>query len=552
MQTVATGPRVSVGPHAGAYRPPAIGRNGVVAAAHGLAATAGLRVLYAGGTAVDAAVAVAATLGVVEPFMSGIGGGGGCMLMYEATTRTVHALDYLGPAPAAADAAAFSSIDEIDTDVRSATVPSVLAGWLAAHERFGRIDLGALFQPAIELAEQGWPVSPWAAGVFRDHASRLQRHAGSGGSLLSHGEPPHAGGVVAQPELATSYRQIVEHGGDIFYRGELGRRLVDAVRSAGGWLSQADLATYQPTWREPLAIDYRGWRVHCSPPPSTGFQYLECLNMLAASELRSLEHNSADYLHLLLETIKLASADRTRYASADPATIGALLSADYAARRRRSIDPDRAAPSEGERFVATRNGVVAPGEPRASEHTTHFEVADRWGNLVAVTQSNGAPFGSGFVAGDTGIVLNNFLYWTDLDPASPNYLRAAQQHRDMPMAPCIVTRDGSLHLGIGTPGSYGILQTTLQMVLNVLDFDMHIQSAIEAPRVRAFEGTRVDVESRIGPTVMAELASRGHDVRPLPEWTWAVGGGHGIAVDAEHGVLSGGADPRRDGAAVAY
>jgi gamma-glutamyltranspeptidase/glutathione hydrolase len=358
--------------------------------------------------------------------------------------------------------------------------------------------------------------------------------------------------VVTQLDLARSYRAIVADGADVFYRGELGRRLVDAVRSAGGWLSQADLARYEPTWRSPLAIDYRGWQVHSSPPPSTGFQYLECLNMLSRTDLRSLEHNSADYLHLLLETIKLASADRTRYASADPATLGALLSADYAARRSESIDPGRAAPSEGERFVPNKNGLVPPGEPRASEHTTHFEVADRWGNLVAVTQSNGAPFGSGFVAGDTGVVMNNFLYWTDLDPVSPNYLRAGQPHRDMPMAPCIVTRDGSLCLGIGTPGSYGILQTTLQMVLNVLEFDMHVQAAIEAPRVRAFEGTRVDVEGRIAPDVMADLQSRGHDVRAMPEWTWAVGGGHGIGVDAERGVFSGGADPRRDGAAVAF
>ncbi len=549
MQTLRVTPRLGSGPHAGAYRPPAIGRGGVVAAAHGLAATAGLRVLFGGGTAVDAAVAVGATLGVVEPFMSGIGGGGGFMLIYEAATRTVHALDYVGPAPAAAEAAAFSSIDEIDADVRSATVPS--PGWLAAHERFGRLERGALFQPAIDLAEQGWPISPWAAGIFRDYAARLQ-HPGSGGALLRDGAPPGEGAVVAQFDLARSYRRIVEEGAEVFYRGDLGRRVVDAVRSAGGWLSEADLASYKPAWREPLAIDYRGWRVHCSPPPSSGFQYLECLNMLASTDLCALEHNSADYLHLLLETIKLASADRTHYASADPATLRALLSADYATQRRGSIDPGHAASSEGERFVANSNGVVAAGDPHASEHTTHFEVADRWGNLVAVTQSNGAPFGSGFVAGDTGIVLNNFLYWTDLDPLSPNYMRAGQQQRDMPMAPCIVTRNGSLRLGIGTPGSYGILQTTLQMVLNGLDFGMHVQAAIEAPRVRAFEGTRVDLEGRIDPSVVAELASRGHDVRVLPDWTWAVGGGHGIDVDAERGVLSGGADPRRDGAAVAF
>jgi gamma-glutamyltranspeptidase/glutathione hydrolase len=274
--------------------------------------------------------------------------------------------------------------------------------------------------------------------------------------------------------------------------------------------------------------------------------------MLEAADLQALGHNSTDYLHLLLETIKLASADRTRYAGSDPAVIQALLSDDYAAGRRTLVDPARAAESEGERYVPDKTGAVPPGSVRASENTTHFETADRWGNLVSVTQSNGAPFGSGFVAGDTGIVLNNFLFWTDLDPRSPNYLRGGQQGRDMPMSPCIVTRDGELVLGVGTPGSYGILQTTLQMVLNVLDFEMHMQAAIEAPRVRAFEGTRVDVEGRLDATVIDELRGRGHDVRVLAPWTWAVGGGHGIRVDARHQVLQGGADPRRDGAAVAF
>jgi gamma-glutamyltranspeptidase/glutathione hydrolase len=255
---------------------------------------------------------------------------------------------------------------------------------------------------------------------------------------------------------------------------------------------------------------------------------------------------------LLLETIKLSSADRTHYAGSDLGVIQALLSDNYAAERRTLINSTRAAESEGERFVPDKHGPVQPGSVRASENTTHFETADRWGNLVSVTQSNGAAFGSGFVAGNTGILLNNFMFWNELDPRSPNYLRGGQQGRDMPMSPCIVTRDGELVLGVGTPGSYGILQTTLQMVLNVLEFDMHMQAAIEAPRVRAFEGTRVDVEGRLEPSVIDELRGRGHDVRVLPPWTWAVGGGHGIRVDAKRQVLQGGADPRRDGAAVAF
>jgi gamma-glutamyltranspeptidase/glutathione hydrolase len=540
------------GPHAGAYRSPALGRNGVVASAHGLAATAGLKALFDGGNAIDAAVAVGAALGVVEPYMSGIGGGGGSMLIFEAATRTVHTLDYLGHAPAAATPAPFASVAEIDADVRSATVPSVLAGWLAAHQRFGRLNLNALFQPAIELAERGWPVSPWAETVFRESAWRLERHPGQGGALLPNGVPPLAGSIVAQTDLARSYRQIAAAGGDAFYRGDLGKRFVKAVQDAGGWLSEADLANCSPTWTSPLQVDYRGFAVHTPPPPSTGFQYLECLKLLESADLSSLGHNSADYLHLLLECIKLASADRTRYAGSDPAVLRALLGAEYAAARRKLVDNARAAESEGERYLPDKNGALQPGAVRASEHTTHFETADRWGNLVSVTQSNGAPFGSGFVAGDTGIVLNNFMFWNDLDPRSPNYLRGGQQGRDMPMSPCIVTRDGELVLGVGTPGSYGILQTTLQMVLNVLDFDMHMQAAIEAPRVRAFEGTRVDVEGRLEASVIDELRGRGHDVRVLAPWTWAVGGGHGIRVDARQQVLQGGADPRRDGAAVAF
>src|SRR6185503_2237321 len=168
VQTARPEVRIGSGPHAGAYRSPALGRNGVVAAAHGLAATAGLRVLFEGGTAVDGAVAVGAALGIVEPYMSGIGGGGGCMLIYEAETKTVHALDYLGSAPAAATPEPFSNIEQIDADIRSATVPAIVAGWLAAHERFGKLDRASLFQPAIDLAEQGWPVSPWAEGIFRE------------------------------------------------------------------------------------------------------------------------------------------------------------------------------------------------------------------------------------------------------------------------------------------------------------------------------------------------------------------------------------------------
>jgi gamma-glutamyltranspeptidase / glutathione hydrolase len=552
--TRATAAEALGGPHGGAYRPAAVGLQGAVSAAHGLAATAGLRILLQGGNAVDAAVAVGAALNVVEPFMSGLGGGGGFMAIYEARSGAVHVLDYVGRTPAAADPTAFPSLRALEDDIRSSCVPGTLGGWLAALDRFGSLDRATVFRPAIELAERGWPITSFAARMLAEQHERLGRYPASRATYFPSGRPPREGEVVPLPNLARTYREVVAGGADALYRGELGRRLVRAVQEAGGWLTEADLAAFTPTWPEPLAVDFHGYRVHMPPPPSLGFQTLESLAILAEANLEALGHNSAEYLHLVLEAIKLASADRTRYVRDGLPTIRALLEPAYAAERRARIDPHTAAPSEGERYLANKTDEVPPGEParHAREHTTHFEAADRWGNLVAVTQSNGAPFGNGFVAGDTGIVLNNFLYWTDLDPASPTVMRP-NAPRDSSMAPCIVARaDGRPVLGIGTPGSFGILQTTLQMLLNRLVFGLDVQASIEAPRVRAFERTIVEVEARIPEPVRAALAERGHEVRTLDAWTWRVGGAHGIARDPDTGVLSAGADPRRDGQAVAF
>jgi gamma-glutamyltranspeptidase / glutathione hydrolase len=543
------------GPHGGAYRAPAVGVQGAVSAAHGLAATAGLRILMQGGNAMDAAVAVGAALSVVEPFMSGLGGGGGFMTIHEARTGAVYALDYVGRTPAAADPTAFSSLETLDADIRSSCVPGTLGGWLAALERFGSLDRASVFQPAIDLAEHGWPITSFAARMLAEQQDRLGRYASSRATYFPDGRTPREGEVVRQPNLAQTYRILAEAGADGFYRGEVGRRLVREVQAAGGWLTEADLAAFAPAWLEPLAVEFHGYRVVMPPPPSLGFQTLESLSILAEADLVGLGHNSAAYLHLVLEAIKLASADRTHHVRAGLPTITALLDPGYAAERRACIDPRRAAPSEGERYLANRTGeMVAPGDPTryARDHTTHFEAADSLGNLVTVTQSNGGAFGSGFVAGDTGIVLNNFLYWTDLDPASPTYMQP-NAPRESSMSPCIVTRaDGRPILGIGTPGSFGILQTTLQVVLNRLVFGLNVQASIESPRVRAFEQTIVEAEARISDGAQAGLAERGHHVRTLEPWTWRVGGAHGIALDPDTRILSAGADPRRDGQAVAF
>jgi gamma-glutamyltranspeptidase/glutathione hydrolase len=325
-----------------------------------------------------------------------------------------------------------------------------------------------------------------------------------------------------------------------------------AVREAGGWLAEDDLASFEPVWREPVAVTYRGSEVVSVPPPCSAFQMLETLNILEGYDVPGWGHNSEAYLHHLIEAIKLGSADRLAYAYRDGAPIHGLLAKAYAASQRARIG-DRAAVSEGERHqVARLAGQISEGHPAnfMHEQTTHFACADASGTVVSITQTLGVPFGSGFAVPGTGIVLNNILKWTDLDPASPNVLRPGRKAGTM-MSPTQVFRGGGFALSIGTPGSYGILQTQAQMLLNVLDFDLNVQEAIEAPRVRAYRDRLVDAEARISPDVRAGLARRGHQLNAIDEWSWIVGGGQGIARDPETGALMAGADPRRDGYALA-
>jgi gamma-glutamyltranspeptidase/glutathione hydrolase len=541
------------GPHDGAFRPPAVGVRGVVSSAHGLASQAGVRAMMLGGNAVDAAVAVAATLAVVEPFMSGLGGGGGYMLIRDGKTGQIHGLDYLGRAPRAARGDTWTDQEAVYDDVRASCQPSAVAGWLAALERFGKLDRATVFSFAIEVAERGWPITAFAASQLTSQQARLTRFAASRAAYYPNGRIPGVGELVPQPGLARSLRTIAEGGADVYYRGELGEQIIRAVQEAGGWLTMNDLADVELRWLEPLAIQYRGNTVMTMPPECSGIQYLESMKILEAFDLAALGHNSTEYLHLLLEAVKLASADRAAYTMDKTVAPASLLTDDFVAGRRSLIDRQHAAPSEGERFREQKDGLIPPGDPRRyqRDHTTHFEAVDAEGNLVSVTQSNGAAFGSGFVAGDTGIPMNNFLYWQDVNPESPNYLTPGRP-MECPMAPCIVTRDGAPVLGIGTPGSYGILQTTLQLLLNRLDFGFNVQASIEAPRVRAFERTLVDVEGRTPASSLDGLRARGHELNVLADWTAQVGGGHGVVIDPESGLLTGGADPRRDGAAIGW
>jgi gamma-glutamyltranspeptidase/glutathione hydrolase len=535
-------------PHRLAYRPTVMGRRGVVTSAHPLASMAGIEMLLAGGNAMDAAIAVASTLNVVEPFMSGAGGIG-LMLVSRGGER--HVLDFIGRSPKAADIARCTE-DELVGGPKSCATPGNLGGWMAALERFGSMERGRVLAPAIGHAERGVPLTFKNVEFFDKARATLGRSREAERLFLNNGSL-RAGAVVTYKELASTLRQVAEGGADVFYRGPVAKAIARAVQEAGGWLSEEDLAAFAPEWRAPVTIRYRGHDVYSMPPPFSAFQMLQTLNVLEGFDVRAWGHNSADYLHHLIEAVKLASADRLAYAYGADVPIAGLLSKAYAASQRARIDPKRAAVSEGERHNAdTLPGQIGEGHPAkfADEHTTHFACADGAGTVVSVTQTLGVPFGSGFAVPGTGLVLNNILKWMDRDPASPNALRPGRKAGTM-MSPTQVFRDGAFRLSIGTPGSYGILQTTPQMLLNVLEFGMSVQEAIEAPRVRVYRDRLVDAESRIDPAVRARLAERGHQVNAIDEWSWIVGGGQGITRDPESGALMAGADPRRDGYALA-
>jgi gamma-glutamyltranspeptidase/glutathione hydrolase len=526
-----------------------MGTRGAVASAHPLASMAGIETLLAGGNAVDAAVAVGSTLNVVEPFMSGIGGIGLMLLSRLGGER--HVLDFIGSAPRAADVTRCTE-DEQGTGPKSCATPGNLGGWLTAHARFGRLPRAKVLEPAIGHAERGVPLTFKNVEFFTQGRATLERSREAERLYWPNGGP-RPGAVVTYTDLASTLRQVAEGGLDVFYRGPIAKAIARAVQEAGGWLSEEDLAAFAPTWRQPVTIHYRGAEVCSMPPPFSAFQMLQTLSVMEGFDLRGWGHNSVDYLHHLIEAIKLASADRLAYAYGDDTPIAGLLSKTYAASQRARIDAKRAAVSEGERYAAARlPGQIAEGHPARfeNEQTTHFACADAEGTVVSVTQTLGAPFGSGFAVPGTGIVLNNILKWSDRDPASPNVLRPGRKSGTM-MSPTQVFRDGSFRLSIGTPGSYGILQTQPQMLLNALEFDLNVQEAIEAPRVRVYRDRLVDFEARIPEATRAGLAERGHRVNALDDWSWVVGGGQGIARDPDSGALMAGADPRRDGYALA-
>ena len=534
-------------------RPVVAGMHGAVASAHPLATQAGLQMLQRGGNAVDAVVATAAALGVVEPYMSGVGGVG-FLLLHLADGRT-SVLNFSGTTPARGTPDQFTAVNT-DRGIRASLVPGNVAGWFEALRRHGSFSPEEVFGPAIDFASHGFPLHAFNVDLIRSSLERLNP-----AGLAIYGQVPlRIGAHLCQPDLARTLRQLAAEGPDFFYRGELADRIVAHMEEQGGLIGREDLATYQPAWETPIDVRYRGLTIKTCPPNNEGFQILQTLKLLEPFDLVSLGHNSADYIHLVSEAVKLAVSDRIKWAGDprfSPVPLDLLLSDQYVAERRRLIDLHRASRSEGERWRGPlRQGVISPGHlpfPPREGLTTHLAAVDAEGNVASITQSLGHGFGSGVVVPGTGVALNSFVFWCETDPScpTPNLIAPGKRWASC-MAPVHTFRDGKFWFSIATPGSYGILHTTLQMLLNVIEFGADPQAAIEAPRFRLFEETRMQIETRVPFDVLTQLSQRGHHLELIGEYSYAVGGGQSVMIDPESLARLAGADPRRDGYALAY
>ena len=438
------------------------GRNGAVASGDPLASQAGIRALQAGGSAVDAAIATAAALGVVELPMSGAGGDG-FILIHDAASRQVHGLNATGPAPAGATREFYLERGGIPMKgMLSVSVPGLVDGWLEAHERFGRLSLDEVFAPAIDLCERGFPVGEKLAAMLAGEHEQFSADPITRALFEPRGRPLQPGELLVQRDLGTTLRRIAEEGRSAFYEGSVAEEIASFSSQYGGLITAADLGAFQARWEEPIHADYHGYRVWEMPPNSSGHVLLQELNLVEQFDLAGMGCLTPESIHVMVEAKRLAFADREEY-MADPdwvdVPLAGLLDKQYARERARGIDPGRVNPD------------VGPGSPEGREDTTCFCVADGDGNAVCVLQSLQSGFGSGLVAGNTGVLLNNRMTYWHLEAGHANCLAPGKRVRHT-MNPVIATRNGEAAIVCGTPGADTQVQTNLQLLTHAIHFGM--------------------------------------------------------------------------------
>jgi len=519
-----------------------LARNGMVATSQPLAAMAGLRTLMEGGNAADAAVTVAAMLNVVEPMSTGVGGD--CFaLVYEAASGQATALNASGRSPTL-----FTLREAQDLGLETipltgplpVTVPGTVSGWSALLERFGQMTLAECLAPAIKTASEGFPVSERISAGWQNSAGKLSLDAEAARVYLP---APLPGLVHRQPDLSATLRAIAEGGSGAFYSGELAEKIAQCVQSHGGFLTAADLDRHKATWHAPIRITYRDVEVLEHPPNGQGLAALLALNVIETEDWSKSAYFDPGRWHTMIEAMRLGMADAAQFV-ADPAMAPApleeLLSKEYAAQRRALIHPRR---------------VMELATPGCPEHrdTVYLTVVDSQGNAVSFINSLYYGFGSGLVVPGTGICLQNRGACFSLEPGHPNVLEGGKRPYHT-IIPAMALRGGRLWLSLGVMGGFMQPQGHLQVLVNMVDYGLEPQAALDAPRFRIDErgSCRVSIETGVPIATRNNLAALGHQVAPEQTFSPSFGGGQVIAVDHETGVLWGGSDPRKDGCAVGY
>jgi gamma-glutamyltranspeptidase/glutathione hydrolase len=515
---------------------------GIVATSHYLASQAGSQILARGGTAIDAAIAANAVLGVTEPMNNGIGGD--LFLIYwDAKTSKLYGLNSSGWAPRglSIEFLARHGITSMPEDgIHSVTVPGAVEGWSLSHQRFGRLPWKDLFAPAIYYAEQGYAVPEIIHDYWVEEEAKLQKTSESRRVFLQAGKAPEVGAKFSNPDLAKTLRLIANQGRDAFYKGEIAKAIVSTSSSFGGTMQLDDLADFSAEWVEPISIDYRGWKIYELPPNGQGMAALEMLNIMSTFQPDPGGPQGTVELHKKIESMKLAYSDLYRY-NADPrfarVPVQGLLSKTYAAERAALIHPNKA------------NCNPGPGNPATSD-TVYLAAVDKDGNIASLIQSNYAGFGSGVVVNGMGFALQDRGALFVLDPGHPNVL----QPRKRPFHTIIPAfmEQGDVHIGFGIMGGPNQPVAHAQFVSNFVDYGMNIQAALEAPRFTVADNKvscDIPIESRVKPEVLQALRDKGHNLIVHGDYTTAMGRGQAVMHNSKTGMNSGASDPRADGVA---
>ena len=532
-----------------ASRSEVIGQNGMVATSHPLATQIGLDILKQGGTAVDAAIAANIALGLMEPTGNGIGGDL-FAIIWDAQSNKLHGLNASGPAPMNLSIDYFEQqgLKKIPAyGPLPVTVPGAVDGWVKLHEKFGKLKFKSLFEPTIEYAEKGFPITETIAYYLDKSQKRFENYPNFSEVWIKNGRMPQKGEIFKNPQLANTLRIIAENGRAGFYEGEIAQTMANFVQAQGGFLTYDDLAGFHSEWTQPVSSNYRGYDVWELPPNGQGIAALQILNILENYDLKKMGLFSSEYIHLFTEAKKIVFADRAKY-YADPnfsnIPVNELISKSYAKERAKLINLDKAS-------KANDAGILKSGD------TIYLTVADKFGNMVSLIQSNYRGMGSGMMPTGLGFMLQDRGELFSLDKNHKNALEGGKRPFHT-IIPAFVTKDGKPFISFGVMGGATQPQAHAQIIINMIDFGLNLQEAGDAPRIVhsgssqptgevMTDGGSLSIESGFGKQIEQELSNKGHTIK----YQKGVFGGY-QAIMFKDGVYYGASETRKDGQAAGY